>query len=92
MSDSFTCPGCGSTGSTTRLHVERDGYCDHCGLSASAIYEIEAVRIRRGDERLKADLEAAIKRVGAAESERDKLRVRLLRLTEAFEDAMKDER
>jgi transcription elongation factor Elf1 len=92
MSDSFTCPGCGSTGSTTRRQVEQDGRCGHCGLSADAIYEIEAVRIRRGDERLKADLEAAIKRAGAAESERDKLSDRLRRLTEAFEDVMKDER
>lgn len=85
MSDSFTCPGCGSSGSTTRREVEQDGRCGMCGLSADAVYEIEAVRARRGDERLKAELEEALKKLDAAETERDRLRRKLDDVKRALE-------
>jgi hypothetical protein len=68
------CPGCGGISSSV-LGAVRDGEpCPFCGLSAAAIMEVSAVSRRRGDEQLKADLEAALLRAGKAEQDRDQLR------------------
>jgi hypothetical protein len=63
------CPGCEAETSTIRAAFERDESCPSCGLSAEAAAQVLEVRARRGDERLRADLEAALKRADAAEQE-----------------------
>jgi len=60
------CPGCGAYSSSVLIPVQRGEPCPFCGLSASAITEVHAVRQARGDAALR-------ERVAALLIERDKL-------------------
>src|SRR5438874_1990250 len=60
MSNKMTCPGCNAYLSSVRMAFEEGEPCPECGLSASAAIEVEAVRARRGDEKLQEQLAAAL--------------------------------
>lgn len=77
------CPGCDGYTSSILMAV-RDGQpCPYCGLSASAITEIDALQQNRADEELKARLEAAIKDRDAAQAKAARLERQLARITSA---------
>ncbi len=69
MSEKATCPGCSSHTSGVLAAIERDEPCPYCGLSASSIVEINAIRQSRADEQLRMALEGALLRAGRAEAE-----------------------
>lgn len=56
----MTCPGCGAHTSSVLLSAEDGEACPYCGLSAGAIWEIDAVRRKKADEDLKERLEKAL--------------------------------
>lgn len=63
------CPGCDNELSAIRAAFERGEGCPNCGLSATAAEEIMSVRARLGDEKLKSELEAALKRADQYEQQ-----------------------
>lgn len=80
MADKMECPGCGSYTSHV-LDAVRTGHpCPHCGLSASAITEIQAVRERGANAELTAKYEAALIRADKAEGDARYLRNQLLQI------------
>ena len=91
MSDKMTCPGCDAhTSDVAQAHYE-DQPCPYCGLSASAMREILAVRRKQADEELKTAAEDALVKLGRAEGELRTLRYRLQRVEQAFKDALVEE-
>lgn len=73
----MTCPGCDAHLSSIYQAFERGEPCPNCGLPFDVAEQVVAVRNRVADEKLKADLEAALKRAGKAEAELRIARYRL---------------
>lgn len=80
------CPGCESATSTVRGAFERGAACPYCGLPADVAVQVLEVRERLGDEQLRRELEAALKRAAAVELERDDLRRRLRLVQDALRE------
>ena len=80
MSNRMTCPGCEAHTSSVLAACEEGSPCPYCGLSANAILEIGALRVKRADETLKARLEKAL-------VERDRAVAEAARLRGLVEDA-----
>ena len=74
MSNKVTCPGCESYTSAVFQAVHEGEPCPYCGLPASTIAEVNAVREARGDEQLREKLAEALTRAGRAEAEVARLR------------------
>jgi hypothetical protein len=68
------CPGCGAYSSSVLIKARNDEPCPFCGLSASAIYEILAVRRKTADKDLKEQLEIALTELDRAQAEAARLR------------------
>lgn len=67
MSDKMLCPGCDSYTSSVLAAVSGGRPCPYCGLSAEVVLKVEAVRLTKADEALKAKCEEALKRADEAE-------------------------
>lgn len=91
MAEKMTCPACNARLSDIRRAFLDGEPCPNCGLSADAAREIEAIRMKRGDEKLKADLEAALIRAGKAETEAARLRRQLDHLRYVIEPALSED-
>lgn len=74
MSEKMTCPGCGAHTSSVLVAVEQDEPCPYCGLSSSAIAEVNAMRRRREDDALTERAAEAEIRADRAEAETRRLR------------------
>lgn len=68
------CPGCNAYSSSVLVKVSQGEPCPFCGLSASAISEILAVRRKRGDEELKERLAKALIELDQVKAEAARLR------------------
>lgn len=86
MSAKMICPGCDAWNSSVLIAYQAGECCPYCGLSASAMAEIERIRQTRADEQLKEQLAEAIKAREAAESKAAKLEGQLDRVRRALED------
>ena len=91
MSNKTTCPGCDSYLSDITRAFDAGEPCPVCGLSAQAAFEIEAVRMKRGDESLKQQLEEALIRAGKAETEARRATRRLERIKYELERSLSED-
>jgi hypothetical protein len=60
VSERSTCPGCASTSSSILAADQECRPCPYCGLGWEARHEINLVRARLGDEKLKAKIEELV--------------------------------
>lgn len=86
MSEKEECPGCLSYTSGVYQAVARGDPCPYCRLSVTAILEVFAARSSHADTALKLRLEKAIVRAGKAESELERLRERLDRISDVIDE------
>lgn len=87
MADKALCPGCDSYTSSVRRGIEDGTGCPYCGLPAATIAQVDEIRERRGDEKLKEELAAALVALEREVAESARLRSQLATIRRAVKEA-----